>query len=115
VTAAALVARRLSLSELRFRAGTGDSLLGERVSLTGQVTAVRGGVVVLTRWVPGCCSAEDPVDVDVLADEPAALPGTWWEVEGSWVPGTGVEHGSTPQVEAAVLRPVEEPPDRRDG
>jgi len=113
-TAAALVVRRLSLSELRFRAATGDSLVGERVGLTGQVTAVRAGVVVLTRWVPGCCSAQDPVDVEVLVDEPAALPGSWWEVQGSWVPGTGTEHGSCPQVQAAVLRRVDQPPSRRD-
>jgi hypothetical protein len=69
---------------------------------------------VLTRWVPGCCSTEVPVDVEVLGDDDAAVPGTWWEVDGTWVAGTGVEHGTRPRVQALVLRPVAEPPPDRE-
>jgi len=111
---AALLARRMTLTELRMRAAAGDSLAGERLVLVGQVTAARPGLVVLTRWVPGCCSSDEPVDAEVLADEPAALPGTWWEVEGSWVAGTGAQHGSRPQIEVDALRPVSEPPPARE-
>jgi predicted metal-dependent phosphoesterase TrpH len=115
VAGAALLVRRMTLTELRLRAVTGDSLAGEPVVLLGQVTAARPGTLVLTRWVPGCCSGDEAVDVEVLGTEPAALPGTWWEVEGTWVEGTGAEPGTCPQVRATVLRPVAEPPLRREG
>jgi predicted metal-dependent phosphoesterase TrpH len=110
---AALLVRRMTLTELRVRAASGDSLAEGPVLLVGQVTAARPGLVVLTRWVPGCCSTDAPVDVEVLLDDDAAVPGSWWEVEGDWLPGTGAGD-DLPRVRARTARPVVEPPPARE-
>jgi hypothetical protein len=75
---------------------------------------VRPNGFTLTRWVPGCCSAEDALDVVVRLDVPVAHAGSWWEVEGQWVEGTGRELGSNPELLARVARPVADPPPRRE-
>jgi hypothetical protein len=111
---AAAVVHRLSHSELRLRAATGDSLAGQDVVVVGEVTAVEVDAVTLRRWVPGCCSAEEAVDVVVRLPAPEALPGQWWEVEGTWVEGTGRELGSTPELLGRTARPVSDPPPRRE-
>jgi hypothetical protein len=103
----------MSLSELRLRAASGDTLADRDVCLVGQVTAPLAGGFVLTRWVPGCCSAEDAVDVHVRA-EGEAVVGSWLEVDGRWVEGTGTAHGQTPALTATAARPVTEPPPRRE-
>jgi len=111
---AAAAAHRLSHSELRFRAGTGDSLSGLPVLVIGEVTAVDVDGFTLTRWVPGCCSAEQALDVEVSAAGHTAQIGSWWEVEGGWVEGTGTVLDAAPRLLATTLRPVPEPPPRRE-
>lgn len=111
---AAAAVLRLSHSELRLRAASGDTLCDRDVLVVGEVTAVRAEGFTLTRWVPGCCSSEDTVDVDVELPGHGAEAGTWWEVEGRWVHGTGTELGSTPVLTAHDARAVTDPPPRRE-
>jgi hypothetical protein len=112
--AAGAVASRLSHSELRLRAATGDSLHGVQVLVTGEVTAAGPDGFTLTRWVSGCCSAQDALDVGVRLPGHSARVGTWWEVEGRWVDGTGNGLGVTPEIGADAARLLSEPPPRRE-
>ena len=98
---AAAVARRMTMTEFRFRhsAGLADA---EPVVLTGRVTAVEPDGVDLTRWVAGCCSADAPVTVRVTGL--TAAVGEWWEV-------TGTQDGEVLRVRAGH-RLAEPPPDR---
>ncbi len=111
---AAAAVLRLSHSELRLRAATGDTLQGLDVLVTGEVTAVDEDSFRLTRWVPGCCSAEDALNVEVLLPGHAAQVGSWWEVEGRWVEGTGTGVGVPPAVVATVARTMANRPPRRE-
>ena len=106
---AASLRRRMTLTELHLRTATGGP--ADDVVVVGQVTAARPGEVVLSRWVPGCCSTDVPVDVVVETDSPLALPGTWWEVEGP--AGPGLDDGP-PRIAARALRPVDHPPAPRE-
>jgi hypothetical protein len=111
---AAAVLRRLSHSELRMRAATGDSLRELDISVVGEVTAVSAQGFTLTRWVPGCCSAEDALDVAVRLPDHGATVGSWWEVEGQWVDGTGAGLAAVPVVAAASAAQLDDPPHRRE-
>jgi hypothetical protein len=111
---AAAVLRRLSHSEVRMRAATGDSLRSLDISVVGEVTAVSPDGFTLTRWVPGCCSAEDALDVAVRLPGHRAAVGSWWEVEGQWVDGTGAGLGAVPTVLAASAVELDDPPHRRE-
>ncbi len=106
--------RRLSFSELRLRAATGTSLRDMDVVLTGEVTALGPDTFVLTRWAPGCCSAELCLDVEVRLPEHTADVGTWWEVHGRWVEGTGDGLDHMPIIAAEAAHPVSDPPPRRE-
>lgn len=110
------VVNRLSHSELRLRVATGDSLRGIRVRITGEVTAAGPEGFTLTRWVPGCCSALDALDVEVRRPGHQARVGTWWEVEGRWVEGTGTgtDSDAAPVLDADDARSLDEPPPRRE-
>jgi hypothetical protein len=102
--AGATVARRMTLTEFGMRAAAGAHTQ-EPVLLTGQVTAVDGDAVcTLSRWVPGCCSADAQVDVRVVGLAEARV-GQWWEV-------TGRPDGELLRVEEADL--VDVPPSRRE-
>ncbi len=103
---AAVATRRLSHSELRLRAATGDSLRDMHVRLTGKVTAVRPDGFTLTHWIPGCCSAEEALDVVARLPGHAAEVGSWWEIEGVWVEGTGRNLGVAPEFEASNAQPT---------
>ena len=94
--ASALVAAAMTHSEFLFRARGGGQVDGQ-VVLTGQVTAVEGGALVLSRWVEGCCSQDAELTVRVLG-VPAAQVGDWLQV-------TGVPDG--PAVTATSFRAVE--------
>jgi hypothetical protein len=110
---AAALGLRLSHSELRLRAATGDTLRDVDVVLIGEVTSVRADRFTLTRWVPGCCSADEAVDVEVVLPGHAAVVGGWLEVEGRWVDGTGTD-GGAPIVEGRFARALRTPPPRRE-
>jgi hypothetical protein len=110
--AAATVVHRLSYSEFRLRAASGDSLRGMRVALVGEVTAEHPDGFTLSRWIPGCCSSEAAVDVRVRAGSGVARTGTWWEVQGQWTEATGAS--DIPELRADLLRPLSDPPPRRE-
>ena len=97
-------ARAMTHSEFRLRAD--DPAWCEQVVLSGQVTAHTTTSAVLTRWVPGCCSADAPlhvtlVDVAALGAGDDLAVGEWWEVTGSAV-DPRVLSGATAERTAAI-------------
>lgn len=109
LAAASTALGRISHSELRLRAATGDSLRGAPVMVTGEVTAAGEDAFTLTGWVPGCCSALDPLDVEVRLPGHVARVGSRWEVEGHWVEGTGRGLDTAPVIDADAARVLGDP------
>ncbi|HWH28074.1 MAG TPA: hypothetical protein VNU26_03770, partial [Mycobacteriales bacterium] len=100
--AGAAVARRMTMTEFRFRHSAGLEDDGP-VTLVGQVTGADGDGLTLSRWVPGCCSADAPVDVRVAGASAAV---------GDWLEVTGSRDGDVLRAESA--RPVDDPPPARE-
>lgn len=103
----------MTITEFGVRATGDGGLSAVRVRVAGQITEARAdGTRVLTRWVPACCAThEAPVSLDARAlDVPV---GTWVEADGTWVEGTG-QRGTTPALEVARWRVLDEPPPRRE-
>lgn len=78
--AGGLAVRAMTHSEFRLRTAAGAHE-AEPVRLTGRVSAARGdGRIALSRWVPGCCSSDAELVVEV--DGADAALGEWLEVTG---------------------------------
>jgi hypothetical protein len=94
----------MALTHTEFLLRREADCLPQRVVLTGEVTAVDGGVAILSRWVPGCCSVDAELTVDVAGLD--AAPGDWVRV-------TGAPAGDRVRVERTEV--LTEPPPRREG
>lgn len=90
-------------SEFLLRARGGGHLSGE-VTLTGQVTTVAGDVVILSRWIPGCCSQDAELTVRVH--------GIRADI-GDWLAVTGTPEGE--DLRASSSRTLDAAPPRREG
>lgn len=105
----------LRLTEFVFRALYDEdrSLEGQRVRLTGFVSATDGGGYTLSRFTLNCCAADArSIDVAIAADGPAPAIDSWLEVEGVWrgdepaPPGQGFR---PPTLNAERAQPIEAP------
>jgi len=98
----AAVARPMSLTEFRFRAAAELGSPGA-VTLTGQVRS-SGGRVTLERWVPGCCSSQAPVEVEVIGLVDPRVD-QWYDI-------TGQQDGDV--LRAKTWEHLTNPPPRQD-
>ena len=91
---------------VRERDGAGRVTVEDRVEvvLTGRVTAAGDGALSLSRWVPGCCSADAELVVEVR--DASADVGQWLEVtgrpDGDAVPSTKVRLREMPGVSSGM-------------
>jgi hypothetical protein len=92
----------LTHSEFLLRRESGA--LPELVVLTGRVTALDGDGVVLSRWVPGCCSSDAELTVRVTGRSGAV---------GRWLQVTGRPEGDG--VRCVAAEELDDPPPAREG
>jgi hypothetical protein len=89
----------------------------ETVELVGEVTGVTDAGVVLTRWVPGCCSTDAALDVLVtgLPSGPRRPDvGQWWSAVGRADGRVDAAGRQIPVLRAAGGVHVSAPPPRRE-
>jgi hypothetical protein len=113
----------MTVTEVVHHAGTGTALSGIRVRVVAEVVGEGdagdvGDVTTLARWVPTCCEDRAVhVVVTGLRDAAGAEPavGSWWTIEGTWMPGSGADFAGPPRLRARSASPVADPPPRLEG
>jgi len=105
----------LAMAEFVFRALYDEdrSLEGQRVRLTGFVSAAEDGGYTLSRFTLNCCAADArPINVSITSEGPAPAIDSWLEVEGVWrgdETSDSAEGFVAPTLVADTAMPIEAP------